>query len=912
MGERWLGGGGAARWLVCLMLGLIACGDDEAGKKNPYKVSEPDQAQDAGDDMSPPDMAEETPDLAPDLVEPARAVALEVSAAPQQVRAGESVMMGCQPVDQRGAPYLLEGMSDYLYQIVPEDALVRLDAGIYQAQRAGTVQVTCSSATLGLIDRTPVTVEVLAGAPHTVVTRLPARQIVAGGQVAVTCEVFDAFGNAVSGAAATVMTAPSGDGTTTDAQNNLTIIRAGIYDVSCQVDGAQETRGAELEVVPNLPAKLAVGRAPDQMVYGLGQVVTVQTIVTDIYDNVIPDATLAFVSDPVGESFGDGRVRYQAEGTYTVTATVQGPTHDGMPLDGSVQIVVNGTGPAITCVSPGDGAQVTAVPGGVIKFNGTVEDTNQVAELVVNGQPVPVAQNGAFSYNLTSRYGINFVDITARDAFGVENSRTCAFLVSERWTAENTFLDDAVSLRLAQSGVDDFNPNDGLDSLNDVLVTALNSAGLRNTLDAALRAQNPLLTQCLGVTAFGSCLGVTLRVNYENIELRGPNTTRLTLVTGGLGVRARVENVRVFARLDGLGSSGYAEVGHVEVDLTSDLKLINNQPRISLRQINYVTVGNVNLNFSGVAGLALELVQALFQGTIRNLVRDTIRDYVNQQFNALLDGIISGFDISTLGSSFNVPKLDGTGNVALGFGVRFSALTVTAARALFGVGTRFTAPINRPGATNGAPRLAGDVLLDPVTSQPIAATIYVGMLNQVLHALWRAGYFDVNLGGSVLSGLPMGSQVALNLGLPPVALLEGTRVVRLQLGTARLSLVYPGIFDDPLTLNLGATATSSVTLNGNDLVFGNVVIDELYFSPEGVSLDETNRDILEQFLRRLLQNVLNQSLNGALPALPIPSFELPASVGQFGLPVGAQLGVRQPGLSNTMTHFVLDGAFGVR
>jgi hypothetical protein len=95
-------------------------------------------------------------------------------------------------------------------------------------------------------------------------------------------------------------------------------------------------------------------------------------------------------------------------------------------------------------------------------------------------------------------------------------------------------------------------------------------------------------------------------------------------------------------------------------------------------------------------------------------------------------------------------------------------------------------------------------------------------------------------------------------------------------------------------------------------VFGNVVIDELYFSPEGVSLDETNRDILEQFLRRLLQNVLNQSLNGALPALPIPSFELPASVGQFGLPVGAQLGVRQPGLSNTMTHFVLDGAFGVR
>jgi hypothetical protein len=379
-----------------------------------------------------------------------------------------------------------------------------------------------------------------------------------------------------------------------------------------------------------------------------------------------------------------------------------------------------------------------------------------------------------------------------------------------------------------------------------------------------------------------------------------------------LNIKVRVENTRIFARLDGLGSSGYAEVAYVEVDLTSDLKLVNGQPRIALRQINAVNVGNINLNFSGLAGLGLELVEALFQGTIRNTVRDVIRDYVNQQFNALLDGIISGFDISTLGSTFNVPKLDGMGSVALGFGVRFSALTATPVRALFGVGTRFTAPINRPGTTPGAARPSGDVLLDPSTPQAIAATIYVGMLNQVLHALWRAGYFDVDLGGTALGGLPAGSQVNLNLGLPPVALLEGTRVVRLHLGTARLSLVYPGLFNDPLTLNLGATATSSVTLNGDDLSFGNILIDELFFSPEGVSLDETNRDVLEQFLRRVLQNVLNQSLNGALPALPIPSFTLPAAVSQFGLPAGAELGVRNPGLSNTMTHFILDGAFGVR
>lgn len=900
----------AWRWLVCVACGLVACGDDEAGRKDPYKTSEPDMVA----DMAQGDQGTDEPDMmmSPDLQEPPRAVELVVSATPQQLRAGESVVLGCQAVDQYGAPFGILGEPDFTFSIVPEDALGRLDAATFQAQRVGQAQVTCLSESLGLLDRTPETITITHGAPHTVVTRLPSRQTVAGQPVAVSCEVYDAFGNVVSDAMATIQTSPSGDGTVADAQGNLTVIRAGIYTVSCQVDGATETRGAELEVLPGLPAKLSVARAPDQMVYGLGQVVTVQTVVTDQYDNIIPDAQLAFVSDPAGEDFGQGRVRYQEEGTYTVTATVQGPTQGGMPLAGSVQIVVNGTGPKIDCLTPLDGAMVTAVPGGVIKFNGQVQDTNQVMSLKVNGQAVMPSPNGSFSYNLTSRYGINFVDITAQDGFGVENSRTCAFLLSETWTGEGGFLDDGVSLRLAQAGVDDFNPNDGLDSLNDVLVRALNSMGLRNQLHQALLAQNPLLTQCIGFMAFGSCVGINLRVIYEDISLPGPNTTRLTLVSGGLGLRARVEDVRVYAELRGAGSSGYAEVDYVEVDLTSDLKLVNGQPRITLRQINYVNVGNVNLNFSGITGAIISVLEVLFQGTIRNTLRDQIRDYVNQEFNALLDGIVSGFDISTLGSSFDVPRLDSMGSVALGFGVRFSTLTVTAARALFGIGTRFTAPISRPGMTLGAPRPSGEVLLDPATQQPIAATIHIGMLNQVLHALWRASFFDVDLGGAALSGLPMGSQVTLSLGLPPVALLEGTRTVRLQLGTARLSLVYPGIFNEPLTLNLGATATSTVTLNGNDLQFGNIVIDELYFSPEGISLDETNRDVLEQFLRRVLQNILNQSLNGALPALPIPSFELPPSVGQFGLPVGAQLGVRNPGLSNTTTHLVLDGAFGVR
>ncbi|HEX7704301.1 MAG TPA: hypothetical protein VF403_26345, partial [Kofleriaceae bacterium] len=60
------------------------------------------------------------------------------------------------------------------------------------------------------------------------------------------------------------------------------------------------------------------------------------------------------------------------------------------------------------------------------------------------------------------------------------------------------------------------------------------------------------------------------------------------------------------------------------------------------------------------------------------------------------------------------------------------------------------------------------------------------------------------------------------------------------------------------------------------------------------------------------QQVIDTSLNNALPSLPIPSFTLPASLAAYGLPVGAQLGITNPTLAITPPHFVLRGGFGIQ
>jgi len=64
-------------------------------------------------------------------------------------------------------------------------------------------------------------------------------------------------------------------------------------------------------------------------------------------------------------------------------------------------------------------------------------------------------------------------------------------------------------------------------------------------------------------------------------------------------------------------------------------------------------------------------------------------------------------------------------------------------------------------------------------------------------------------------------------------------------------------------------------------------------------------------LQALLQKVIDQSLNNALPALPIPSFALPASLVTYGIGPG-KLAVVNPSLGFGPRDFRLSGQLGIQ
>lgn len=873
-----------------------------------------------------PDLVEDTaPDVSVDVAidvpeAPPRAASLETVVTPNPVTAGEPVTVHCQLYDESGQLFVDPEATLPQGSLVPEDSFARDDAQQLIALRAGDARATCSHAGFGLIDPTPAELEIVPGPVHTVVTVLDATRIVAGESVAASCALYDAFGNAIDAAtldgAVSLVLDQVGDGIEVEGLD-ARVTRAGIYHASCHVDGAVVELGMLLEVVPSLPAAMVVARVPDQTVYGLGQIVSFETRVLDIFDNVVPDAGLAFDSAPAAQPFGAGRFRFNAEGTYLITASVTSPTLDDLPVSAQTTVVVNGTGPQIACGSPLDGAMVNRSPGSTLTFTGTVNDPNGVASVVVNGQPVNVGADGTFSRSLTVRYGINFVDIVAVDGFGEENSTTCAFLAADTWAGETAYIGNAVSLKMRPSAIDDANRADALDSLADILHAVLNSTGLRTTLHNALLAANPLKPMSCdqNVCVFGGCVCLfESKVTYLSSTINGPNTASLSLVSGGISASMTVRNIGARVRVDGtVDTTGWAYVDYVTVNLIFDLTMVSNKPRITVRSGSVsATVGSVDLEFPGFTGLIIDIIQSLFQNQIRYLIRDTIRGYIANNFDDLLDGVIGGLDIASLGSSFNVPRLDGNGAIALGFAVNYSSVAVSSARALFGIGTRFTGPTAHGRASLGVPLLPGSSLHDASGSTAVSLAVYGGVLNQALHALWRGGLFHASLDSGDLGGvLPSGATANIETLLPPVTQIISASEARVMLGAMRLRLVLPGIFDEPLEVVLGATARASISLVGSDLRFGNIVLQELYVATPGISLPDATRSTLESFVRSLLQGIINSSLNDALPALPIPSFQLPQSLATFGLPAGRRLGLLAPTLSSADRHFLLHGNFGL-
>jgi len=667
-------------------------------------------------------------------------------------------------------------------------------------------------------------------------------------------------------------------------------------------------------------ATLLISTSPGQSLYSQGQPIAITTQLVDATGQNVPGATAELVSDPPADSrIGDTFV-YQTDGTYTITASVD---QDGEPVTASVELRVEGRGPTITCSHPIDGAMLTGAPSAVT-LTGSVNNVVGTTAFTVNGEPVTIDAEGGFSTPIATTWGVNFVDLALVDGAGRPARRTCTFLLSAVWAPENQLLSNTLSFKATQAAVDDHNRDGAIDSLVDPLVTVLNSDGLRVRLHNALSAANPLKPSACDsqtCTFFGCVCWYRSEVIYTGLDL-GEKTTSLTLVNGGLRSDSTIRNAAIRLRVRGaVGPIGYDTTGWVtfssiNVSVTYDLAIAAGRPRVSIRpgSVTSVGIGSISTSFGGVDGWIINnIVVPLAQGTLKNLVSGEIRDSILNDFTSALDGVVSGLDVTTLAPTFAVPRIDGASPLIVSFGVGFSSLRTTPARMLATIGTRF-----QTSAAHGRPSLGvalppGTIALDPtVTVQPLAVGAHVGLFSQALHTLWRGGYFDTELSEGDLNGLiPAGVTLRTTAGLPPVAKIRSDGRFEVSLGAVQVHVDYPALLASPVEAGVGGRVSCDRRLVGNDLILENCTVDELHLST-GAALDPTTGAQLEQLISDALNAIVSTAVNDALPALPIPGFRIPATLGPYGLPAGGVLGLVNPTLVIQGNHFVLRGGFGIR
>ncbi len=901
-------------------------GDDVVFDASPPVFDTGDDAVDAidvtdtVDESDADDATDGSADVLPDVAEgsgyPSIPVSVNTVLSAATVAAGTTVIVNCQGIDEEGNPLAFPDDTRAVLIVAPSGSAVVQAASLeLRPERTGTLEVACSIPSLGLVDNTPATLEVTPGPPFTMVATLDQDAIEAGEFVQVSCTALDEYGNLIPEQPYEVTTDPAGSGVEID-REYVIATRADVYEVRCDTDGAAEAVPATLEVTPGLPASVSLGLLPEKRVYAVGEIVELIYNVADEYGNIIADVPVSFGALPGVPSFGEGRFRFDAEGVFNLQVFVGLPTATGSPLIAGREVTVNSEGPSIVCDRPSDGAFVVRNPGESIEFRGRVNDVFGADAVAVNGVPAVLSADGIFTATVPTRFGINFVEVAATDTFGESSGRTCAFLVSNNYSPEATFLGSSVTLGLQQDAFDDSNRFDGLDSINDLLYTALNGSGVRNALNNALQGANPLYDQCVQrICIIGCFCALDLSVRHEDTSLRGPNVTSLTLVNGGMRAAGTVRGLGIRLRIGGTFSTrGWVNFEEIGVDLTFNTSLSGGRPRVTLRSINDVRVGRVDTDFSGLTGFIIDIIVDIFQGTIRNLIRDTVRDFIQDSFNDILDGVIGGLNVDNIGQTFSVDRFDGSGTSNFGFGIQFGQLDVTPARALFTINTRLTSDIIHEGITLGAPVPPGDVRYEPSGTRSVAAGISIGVFNQALHALWRGGLLDANLTGSTLGGgVPADSVAAIRTNLPPVIAGLDDNSITAQIGAVQALVVIPGIIDAPLNVEVGGVARSGFDLLPGDVIqFRDIEVTELHFSPEDQSLTPTQLDELENLLLSLIRYLVDESINSALPALPIPDFELPASLAEFGFAPGTRLGLVAPRLFVNSTHFVAEGNFGDR
>ena len=794
------------------------------------------------------------------------------------------------------------------------------EAGIIFAEKSQQYEAKCLIPSLGLRSESRPWL-VRPASLQELVTRIDQDVYLAGETASAQCEGFDRFGNQIEdlGLIEWIIRPDSEQvAVSNDEILNLALTSAGTYELTCiQPDTANADLSPNtFSVLPNLPASLRVFFASGRQVFSLGDIVQIRHELNDAYGNQVLGVPVERRLSPSLPSFGEGNYQANTAGFYDITVKVLGDTHDQIDLESTKTFRVEDGAPQITCSSPTTGAMTNMR---TQQIRGQVTDLSNVSQFTVNGVETQLDAQGLFDTSVRPEWGLNVVELIAEDQFGNQSIQHCMFFASNTYLSESTAMSNVALLHLDQDAIDDGSPRSPINSLGDLLGEILNSSQLVSTINQSLQGINPIVPSDCYLTIIGCVFSAG--VNYNSSQMDGPNSVSLELTSGGVNLDATIRNVSMnitaSGRVTGISwsQSGSVAVQSIRVQAKLGISLSGSTPQVRVIGTPTVTIGNITLSLDiGISGIQSALNAFLnfaldsFESLITNQVSNIVESYITDEVDAVLSSALNSLDFDALGFDLRLPRPLGNGSYDLSLNFTLSRINTNANRMQIGMRSQVAGQRLNLTRSAGIPAPSGNrvVELEPGFFNDAAGSVNMALMNSILHRLWRGNYFQVSQRPD-----SFGDDVdfSLNLLTPPAMELIGNqRDLRLHFGPALVQLNVPALFTEELNLVIGAWANSSVRINSsNQLLFDPVTIEDLVISSPDIQLDVEALDSIEELVVTVMQDILNEALNRALPVFPIPEFALPNSLNAYGVPIGTVLRVENLSLSNDTARLIVKG-----
>ena len=897
--------------------------------------------------------AANTTDPTPSQLLVTTGVATTITAAvePAQVASGAIAKVTCTGRDAYGNDAATAEGATWTVNAQPPEvaAVVGLDL---TGQKVGKAAIKCALAGSPEAASTPADFTVVVGAAAVTIASVTPATIEAGaGQATVACAATDAAGNPVPvNADQFTLDVPAGLKLTGLA---LSGTKSGKYDIKCNLMGkTTENKAATLEVKPAAPISMTLVAKPALVVYKPEDTVKLTGLGLDKFGNEVPDMPLGLAAidppDEVTVNGGGKSYTFSHDGIFTFTAS----STEHPELSGSLKLKVDSTGPLVLITQP-KRAETRNGDAKVIVKGTCLDELSALKSFTINKEPVKVAEDGSFTFEINSEPGMNAIVWEAKDQWDNVSNGVQTYYYSTEWypednaKPESSFVKSGIGVWMAQSTLDAGPPHDHLKpkDLASVAEIVIGSIDLKGLLGSA------------GFPINQSLLGMTIKdATIQSLKLGDPSQNggypdvAITVIKGGLHFKAKIYKLDMTIRLNvnTFGINGWqdfivtADWMTIETDLFISLDPTTGKPKSEAKNTKLkiqdlkTKLGANSLPpplgslVSGGVNLLIGLVESFIGGALTGVIEQVMQDQIQKALGDTLGNALAALAIN---QELPLKPFIGTGpevklklNSKLGL-LDFQAAGVQQGGILIGLDGAVTSEkkVDHPGlgSIGRAACLVPNAKdkFTPSLKHALEIGLADDFANELLFSIWHGGLMNLTIGAESLGSVDLSlygvSDLAVTTDflLPPIlnTCIDKAGLLKLQIGDLLIhaKLNFGGT---PVDVYIYATIQATAELKAIDnaktgqkeLGFALKGIDYVELEVWKINAEATGlKELFVTMIKSVMIPKLVESLGAGLGSFPLPEFDLSAI--SPSVPKGTSISLEIQQIDNVKGYTYLRG-----